>query len=485
MASLGLGGLLATILLTGATVCLTSGCSTIGYYAQSATGHLNLVQAARPVPQWLADPATPPRLKARLELSQRIRDFAVADLGEPDNASYRRYADLKRSAAVWNVVAAPELSLELKTWCFAVVGCVAYRGYYERAEAEAFAADLKTRETFDVAVYAVPAYSTLGKLPAADWLADRRSTPHRHPEGDLARLIFTSSRTGWRSRRATRCSTSPSPARSRRSVPSAGRLTGKRPGPPDYEQSEALRRPRASPRYRDELATLYKAMRLGPRGARAPRCWRGCAPTTRRGAGPGALRGLRPLVRQANNARSACSPATPRWCGVRAAVRARRPRFPALLRRGPAARGLADGRAARRARALKRTTNERRNSIDHPPRRNPVMADIHIHRSHALGLAKARKTAWKWAETVEEKFGMECTVIEGKDSDVVEFRRAGVDGKLVVTRDAFELDAKLGFLLGVFRGKIETKIEGYLDALLAPAAKKKAAAKSRPAARKK
>ncbi|MGZ5715299.1 MAG: aminopeptidase, partial [Caldimonas sp.] len=159
MASLGLGGLLATALLAGATVCLTSGCATIGYYAQSAIGHLNLVEAARPVPQWLADPATPPRLKARLELSQRIRDFAVSELGEPDNASYRRYADLKRGAAVWNVVAAPELSLEPKTWCFAVVGCVSYRGYYDRDSADAFAAGLAA-EGLDVSVYPVPAYST-------------------------------------------------------------------------------------------------------------------------------------------------------------------------------------------------------------------------------------------------------------------------------------------------------------------------------------
>jgi putative polyhydroxyalkanoate system protein len=112
------------------------------------------------------------------------------------------------------------------------------------------------------------------------------------------------------------------------------------------------------------------------------------------------------------------------------------------------------------------------------------MADIHIHRSHALGLAKARKTAWKWAETVEEKFGMECTVIEGDDSDVVEFTRTGVDGKLVVTADAFELEAKLGFLLGAFRHRIETEIEGYLDALLVEGAKKPAA-KARPAAKKK
>jgi putative polyhydroxyalkanoate system protein len=112
------------------------------------------------------------------------------------------------------------------------------------------------------------------------------------------------------------------------------------------------------------------------------------------------------------------------------------------------------------------------------------MPDIHIHRSHDLGLAKARKTAWKWAETVEEKFGMECTVIEGKESDVVEFTRAGVDGRLLVTADAFELDAKLGFLLGAFRSRIETEIEGYLDALLVPAAKKPAA-KAKPAAKKK
>jgi putative polyhydroxyalkanoate system protein len=109
------------------------------------------------------------------------------------------------------------------------------------------------------------------------------------------------------------------------------------------------------------------------------------------------------------------------------------------------------------------------------------MADIHLHRSHTLGLAKARKTAWKWAETVEEKFGMECTVIEGEDSDVVEFKRAGVDGTLLVTADAFDLDAKLGFLLGAFRQRIETEIEGYLDELLVGAGKKpaKAAAKKK------
>jgi predicted aminopeptidase len=128
-------------------------------------------------------------LKQRLELSQRIRDFAATELAEPDNASYRRYADLHRSNAVWNVVAAPELSLQLTTWCFPVVGCVGYRGYYAEADAQAFAATLRA-QGLEVSVYGVPAYSTLGMLPG-DALADPLlNTFIDYPEGELARLIF-------------------------------------------------------------------------------------------------------------------------------------------------------------------------------------------------------------------------------------------------------------------------------------------------------
>ena len=109
------------------------------------------------------------------------------------------------------------------------------------------------------------------------------------------------------------------------------------------------------------------------------------------------------------------------------------------------------------------------------------MADIHIHRDHALGLAKARKIAWKWAEDVESKFDMECTVIEGETSDTVEFTRSGVKGTLIVAPDHFELEAKLGFLLGAFSKTIEGEITKNLDALLskqaAPPAARKAATK--------
>ena len=105
------------------------------------------------------------------------------------------------------------------------------------------------------------------------------------------------------------------------------------------------------------------------------------------------------------------------------------------------------------------------------------MADIRIHREHTLGLTKARKVAWQWAEDVEKNFDMECTVIEGETSDTVEFKRSGVTGCLVVAPDHFQLDAKLGFLLGAFSKTIEGEIEKNLDELLAkskPTAKKAA-----------
>ncbi|HEU6454840.1 MAG TPA: polyhydroxyalkanoic acid system family protein [Roseateles sp.] len=107
------------------------------------------------------------------------------------------------------------------------------------------------------------------------------------------------------------------------------------------------------------------------------------------------------------------------------------------------------------------------------------MAEIRIHREHALGLERAREIAWKWAEQVEEKFDMACTVIEGEYSDTVEFTRPGVKGELTVAPDHFELVAQLGFLLGAFKKTIEGEIEKELDALLA--AKKKAPGKKKPA----
>ena len=107
------------------------------------------------------------------------------------------------------------------------------------------------------------------------------------------------------------------------------------------------------------------------------------------------------------------------------------------------------------------------------------MANVHIVRKHALGLAGARKIAFQWAEQVEKDFGMACTYGEGSTQDDVAFTRSGVSGSLLVTQDKFELDAQLGFLLGVFKDRIEGEIVKNLDALLArEAAAKKPVAKN-------
>jgi predicted aminopeptidase len=170
-----------------ATLCL-SGCANIGYYWQSVTGHLGIMHAARPVDELVREPETSERLRQRLLLSQRIRDFAVRELKLPDNPSYRRYADLHRPAAVWNVTAAPAYSLELKTWCFPVTGCVGYRGYYDEAHAKAEASTL-SQEGYETNVYPVTAYSTLGLM---NWAGGDPllNTFLGYPEGELARLIF-------------------------------------------------------------------------------------------------------------------------------------------------------------------------------------------------------------------------------------------------------------------------------------------------------
>ncbi|WP_313080947.1 aminopeptidase [Pulveribacter sp.] len=180
-----------TLLLAGACT-LLAGCAhgggTLGYYWQSLRGHLALLHAARPVPEWLAEPDTPAPLRQRLELALQAREFASRVLALPDNASYRRYARLDRSAAVWNVVAAPPWSLTLHTWCFPVTGCIGYRGYFVQADAEAEGRRLE-QQGLEVSVYPVPAYSTLGY---SNWLGGDPllSTFIGWPEGDFVRLLF-------------------------------------------------------------------------------------------------------------------------------------------------------------------------------------------------------------------------------------------------------------------------------------------------------
>jgi predicted aminopeptidase len=174
------------LLAAAAAAALVSvaGCSTLAYYAQSIHGHFAMLKAARPIDEVVADPDTAESLKQRLQRAEQMRNFASSELGLPDNRSYRSYADLKRPFVVWNVFATPELSLELKQWCYPVVGCAGYRGYFERAAAERAAEQLRS-EGYEVNVSGVPAYSTLG------WFSDPLlNTFIGGTEGQLAALVF-------------------------------------------------------------------------------------------------------------------------------------------------------------------------------------------------------------------------------------------------------------------------------------------------------
>lgn len=124
---------------------------------------MELMGKREPIDELLAEPSTPPELARRLELVSEARSFSIAELKLPDNGSYRSYADLGREQVLWNLFAAGEFSLEPKTWCYPIVGCVAYRGYFNVETARALAARLDA-EGYDVAVGGVAAYSTLGRF---------------------------------------------------------------------------------------------------------------------------------------------------------------------------------------------------------------------------------------------------------------------------------------------------------------------------------
>lgn len=139
---------------------LVSGCSP-AYFVQATSGQMQVLRARRPFDAVRADPATGAELRRKLDLAEAALAFAHAELGLPDNGSYREFAGIDRPYATWNVFAAPEFSLELRTWCFPVAGCVAYRGYFAEESAREFAAAL-AGDGEDVYVGGAVGYSTLG-----------------------------------------------------------------------------------------------------------------------------------------------------------------------------------------------------------------------------------------------------------------------------------------------------------------------------------
>ena len=173
----------ARLAVVGLALAALPACGTL-YLAQAARGQWQVMHERRPIDTVVADPRTPALLRARLIEVREARDFASRELGLPDNASYRSYADVGRPFVLWNVVAAPEFSVEPQRWCFPIAGCVAYRGYFIEQQARAFAASRHARG-FDVMVGGVPAYSTLGRI--ADPVLN---TMLGYGDTELAAMIF-------------------------------------------------------------------------------------------------------------------------------------------------------------------------------------------------------------------------------------------------------------------------------------------------------
>lgn len=172
-----------TIMLSILLVQLTA-CAAPSYYAQAISGHMKLMRERQSIETLLESENTDPELEGKLMLAMQIREFAATGLGFDAGDSYTQFVATGQSAVTWNVVAAPEFSLEPRTWCFPVSGCVAYRGYFKQEAAEQYAQKLANKE-FDVVVSPAIAYSTLG------WFDDPLlDTMLQYNEEQLAAFIF-------------------------------------------------------------------------------------------------------------------------------------------------------------------------------------------------------------------------------------------------------------------------------------------------------
>lgn len=160
------------------------GCSSVGYYWQALGGHLEIKSCEQPVSDLLTSPELDAELRNKLLLAQQARRFASEQLALPDNASYTMYADLQRPYVIWNVVATPEFSIVPRQWCYLLLGCLNYRGFFDKQEAQDYAGQLQD-ESLDTALSGATAYSTLGYFD--DPLLN---TMVRRNESELVGVIF-------------------------------------------------------------------------------------------------------------------------------------------------------------------------------------------------------------------------------------------------------------------------------------------------------
>ena len=175
----------AAIYLLGAILCfLLAGCDTLSFYGQAAKGQIQILRTKVPVEDLLSQTEIDDKLRAQLLLSQEIVDFADTHIGLSGGGRYRSYVDLQREYVVWNVFAAQPYRMEGKSWCYPIVGCAPYRGYFAEDAAQQLASELQ-QLGYETYIGPVPAYSTLG------WFKDPILSSFIHwPAPDLASLLI-------------------------------------------------------------------------------------------------------------------------------------------------------------------------------------------------------------------------------------------------------------------------------------------------------
>jgi predicted aminopeptidase len=161
-----------------------SSCRTVKFYAQAARGQWEISNGAKPINRVLRDPHTSHFTCGKLVVVQDLRKFAAQKLLLPAQSQYDHYCDLRRKFVCWVLYAAPEFSVEAKSWWYPLLGKLKYRGFFTEEEAKCEGEKLKAKG-YDVMVSGTEAYSTLG------WLRDPilNTFIHRN-DADLAELIF-------------------------------------------------------------------------------------------------------------------------------------------------------------------------------------------------------------------------------------------------------------------------------------------------------
>lgn len=165
-------------------LCLVSACSNLSYYLQASHGHLELIKSRKNIDRVVSSLKISPASKEKLHLVQQVTHFAEHDLGLPVGGAYSDYVEVDGPYVVWNVFASQRYSFENKQWCYPLLGCVSYKGFFDVNAATRYGKKLE-QEGFDVYVGGVAAYSTLG------WFDDPvLSTFLMREDYQLAALIF-------------------------------------------------------------------------------------------------------------------------------------------------------------------------------------------------------------------------------------------------------------------------------------------------------